>query len=87
MRITLTGIAAGLHALAILPRTATETDIEAVAQAHCVALGCLSERTQLSPTRQGVMIGYGRPSDHADTSALDALTTTFAERFGQQGTA
>lgn len=33
------------------------------------------------------MIGYGRPSDHADTSALDALTTTFAECFGQQGTA
>ncbi|MFG1612019.1 aminotransferase class I/II-fold pyridoxal phosphate-dependent enzyme [Nonomuraea wenchangensis] len=77
--IALTGIAAGLHALALLPPGGpSESDVRTAAQAHGLALGYLSERSELPCTRQGVIIGYGRPPDHAYASALDALTATFA---------
>ncbi|MEV0625359.1 PLP-dependent aminotransferase family protein [Nonomuraea wenchangensis] len=77
--IALTGIAAGLHALALLPPGGpSESDVRTAAQAHRLALGYLSERSELPCTRQGVIIGYGRPPDHAYASALDALTATFA---------
>ncbi len=33
------------------------------------------------PIRQGIIIGYGRPADHAYPTALDALTATFATCF------
>ncbi|MFP3966096.1 PLP-dependent aminotransferase family protein [Actinomadura fulvescens] len=80
--ITLTGIAAGLHALIPLsPDGPTETDVQTIAQARGLALGYLSDRSELPRTPQGVIIGYGRPPDHAYTPALDALATTFASLF------
>ncbi|MCP9210386.1 hypothetical protein [Streptomyces cucumeris] len=80
--ITLTGIAAGLHALALLPADGpTEAEVRAAAQSHGLALGYLSERSELPPIRQGIIIGYGRPADHAYPTALDALTATFATCF------
>ncbi|WP_030920547.1 PLP-dependent aminotransferase family protein [Streptosporangium amethystogenes] len=76
--VILTGIAAGLHALAVLPPGGpTETDIRTAAEAHDLALGYLSDRRELPSTTQGVIIGYGRPPEHAYTAALDALTACF----------
>ncbi|MFF9868106.1 PLP-dependent aminotransferase family protein [Streptomyces sp. NPDC013953] len=80
--ISLTGIAAGLHALAVLPSGGpTEADVRTAAEAHGLALGYLSERRALPSTAQGVIIGYGRPPDHAYASALDALAATFTACF------
>ncbi|MFG1946210.1 PLP-dependent aminotransferase family protein [Nonomuraea sp. NPDC048826] len=84
--IALTGIAAGLHALALLPPDGpAESDIRDAARAHGLAVGYLSEGSEVPSTRQGVIIGYGRPPDHAYTPALDALTATFATCFGRSG--
>ncbi|MDF5754383.1 PLP-dependent aminotransferase family protein [Spongiactinospora sp. TRM90649] len=84
--VELTGIAAGLHALALLPPGGpTEADVRAAARAHGLALGYLSERGELPVSRQGVIIGYGRPADHAYPSALTALDATFAACFAGFG--
>lgn len=80
--VSLTGIAAGLHALAVLPPDGpTEADVRTAAETHGLALGYLSERRALPSTAQGVIIGYGRPPEHAYASALDALTATFTACF------
>ncbi|MFJ8584867.1 PLP-dependent aminotransferase family protein [Streptomyces sp. NPDC093595] len=80
--VSLTGIAAGLHALAVLPSGGpTEADVRTAAEAHGLALGYLSERRALPSTAQGVIIGYGRPPEHAYASALDALAATFTACF------
>ncbi|MFD5427321.1 aminotransferase class I/II-fold pyridoxal phosphate-dependent enzyme [Streptomyces sp. NPDC127084] len=80
--IELTGVAAGLHALALLPPDGpSERDIRAAAQARGLALGYLSERGELPAARQGVIIGYGRPSEHAYSAALDALVSAFDACF------
>ncbi|WP_026411026.1 PLP-dependent aminotransferase family protein [Actinomadura oligospora] len=76
--LTIEGIAAGLHVLLTLPPGGpTEADVTAAATARELALGYLTER-RLSPStpEQAIIIGYGRPADHAYSAALDALTST-----------
>ena len=70
-----TGIAAGLHAVLELPRTGTERQLVARAAGHGLALqGLESFRMPgTSADRAGLVIGYGRPAEHAFTTALARL--------------
>jgi len=70
-----TGIAAGLQALLELPGTGAEHDLVARAAGHGLALeGLDSFRAPgASADRAGLVIGYGRPAEHAYTTALARL--------------
>jgi GntR family transcriptional regulator / MocR family aminotransferase len=69
-----TGIAAGLQALLELPSTSTERDLIARAAEHGLALeGLESFRASSRNNRAGLVIGYGRPAEHAYTTALARL--------------
>ena len=71
-----TGIAAGLHALLDCPGTGTEHAVVARAAEHGLAVdGLESYRTNGPPParRAGLVIGYGRPPEHAFTTALARL--------------
>jgi len=74
-----TGIAAGLHAVLEFSRTDTERRVVARAAKHGLGLeGLQSYRAPgASPAaetdRAGLVIGYGRPSEHAYTTALARL--------------
>jgi GntR family transcriptional regulator/MocR family aminotransferase len=70
-----TGIAAGLHAVLELPAADAERDLIARAAEHDLALeGLESFRAPgVSPGRDGLVIGYGRPAEHAYTPALARL--------------
>jgi GntR family transcriptional regulator / MocR family aminotransferase len=69
------GIAAGLHAVLQLPGTDTERRLVARATEHGLALlGLDSFRASgASADRAGLVIGYGRPAEHAYTTALARL--------------
>ena len=70
-----TGIAAGLHAVLELPAVGAERQIVARAAAQGLALeGLDSFRAPgVSADRAGLVIGYGRPPEHAYTTALARL--------------
>jgi len=70
-----TGIAAGLHAVLELPGTDAERQLVARAAGHGLALqGLESFRAPgASADRAGLVIGYGRPPEHAYTTALARL--------------
>jgi len=70
-----TGIAAGLHAVLELAQTGTERDLIARAAERGLALqGLESFRAPgVSADRAGLVIGYGRPPEHAYTAALARL--------------
>jgi len=70
-----TGVAAGLHAVLELPAVGAERQIVARAAAHGLALeGLDSFRAPgVSADRAGLVIGYGRPPEHAYTTALARL--------------
>ena len=70
-----TGIAAGLQAVLELDTTGTERDLVARAAGHGLALqGLDSFRAPgASADRAGLVIGYGRPPEHAYTTALARL--------------
>ncbi len=70
-----TGIAAGLHAVLELSRTDTERHLVTRAAEHSLALqGLESFRAPgASADRAGLVIGYGRPPEHAYTTALARL--------------
>jgi len=69
------GIAAGLQALLELPRTGTERDLIARAAEHGLALEGLESFRAPGPgaDRAGLVIGYGRPAEHAYITALARL--------------
>jgi GntR family transcriptional regulator/MocR family aminotransferase len=71
----ITGIAAGLHAVLDLPGAEAERQVIARAARHGLALqGLDSFRAPgSSADRAGLVIGYGRPPDHAYTTALARL--------------
>jgi GntR family transcriptional regulator / MocR family aminotransferase len=76
----LTGIAAGLHALAELPGHASETDVIASAARHGVAVDGLGAYTAPGYERgPALVIGYGRPAEHAFTTAVGRLCAALAE--------
>jgi GntR family transcriptional regulator / MocR family aminotransferase len=73
-----TGIAAGLHAVLELPGTDSERLVIDRAAGHGLALGGLeSYRAKgadpAGDDRAGLVIGYGRPPEHAYTTALARL--------------
>jgi GntR family transcriptional regulator/MocR family aminotransferase len=69
------GIAAGLHALISLPSTGPDEDeLLARAAAHDLAVsGLRSHWHGTGPRIQGLIVGYGTPSERAYPAALDAL--------------
>jgi GntR family transcriptional regulator/MocR family aminotransferase len=70
-----TGIAAGLHAVAELPSARAERQLVRLAGRHALALqGLESYRAPgAEADRAGLVIGYGRPAEHAYTTALARL--------------
>ena len=72
---SLHGIAAGLHALIGLPRTGPgEDELVARAAEYSLALeGMASHWHGTGPRTQGLIVGYGTPSERAYPAALDAL--------------
>src|SRR5579862_3667169 len=81
----ITGIAAGLHAVLELPGTDTERLVIARAAAHGLALtGLDSYRADgagsaAGDDQAGLVIGYGRPPEHAYTTALARLCAVVSE--------
>jgi len=80
-----TGIAAGLHAVLELAGTDTERLVIARAAGHGLALtGLESYRADgagliAGGDRAGLVIGYGRPPEHAYTTALARLCAVVAQ--------
>src|SRR5260370_13526414 len=70
-----TGIAAGLHAVLDLPGAEAERQLITRAARHGLALQGLDSfrAAGVSADRAGLVIGYGRPPDHAYTTALARL--------------
>ncbi|MEC3954297.1 PLP-dependent aminotransferase family protein [Nocardia sp. CDC153] len=77
----LSGISAGLHALIRLePAGLTEAEVLSRAAAYGLAIDGLSGMF-IAPeehARQGIVIGFGSPSDGAYPAALDALVRTLS---------
>jgi GntR family transcriptional regulator/MocR family aminotransferase len=75
------GIAAGMHVVLELPGTQSERQVVARAAEHGLAVDGL-ERYR-APTagcdRAGLVIGYGRPPEHAYTTALARLCTVLSD--------
>ena len=69
------GIAAGLHALISLPSSGPdEGELLARAAARGIALGSLGDHWHGDgPRMQGLIVGYGTPTERAYPAALDAL--------------
>ncbi|WP_051796440.1 PLP-dependent aminotransferase family protein [Streptomyces sp. NRRL S-87] len=78
--VSVSGVAAGLHAVLTLP-AGTEAAAVAAARAHGVAVEPLSSFRHPAATqvaRDGLVIGYATPADHAYPAALDALCAALA---------
>jgi GntR family transcriptional regulator/MocR family aminotransferase len=85
--LRVTGIAAGMHAVLDLPRTSLEHAALSGASEHGVAIDVLGHY-QAGGTgpdvdghrvRAGLVIGYGRPPEHAYTTALARLCAVLAD--------
>jgi GntR family transcriptional regulator/MocR family aminotransferase len=77
--IRLAGIAAGLHAVAELPAEAAEEDVVAAAARHGLAVEGLGSFT--APGHlfgPALVVGYGRPAEHAFTTAVSRLCAALA---------
>jgi GntR family transcriptional regulator/MocR family aminotransferase len=75
-QVRVTGIAAGLHALVELPGDLSEDDVIARAGRHGLAVDGLASYTAPGGHHApALVIGYGRPPDHAFTTALARLCT------------
>jgi GntR family transcriptional regulator/MocR family aminotransferase len=86
-RVTVTGIAAGLHALAELPAGQDEAEVIARAAGHGLLLEGLrpyfavrSPGRPDRPDRAALVVGYATPAQHAFTGALARLTAVLAAR-------
>ncbi|WP_320775270.1 PLP-dependent aminotransferase family protein [Streptomyces sp. CRN 30] len=73
--IRVSGVAAGLHAVLELPRNTEDAALRAARRQGLAVDGLRPYRHPDSamPPRDGLVIGYGTPPDHAFTAALDAL--------------
>jgi GntR family transcriptional regulator / MocR family aminotransferase len=79
-QVEVTGIAAGLHAVLRLPADQSEDDVVASAAAHGLAVeGLASFHAGGAGHGPALVIGYGRPPEHAFTTALARLTAVLAE--------
>jgi GntR family transcriptional regulator/MocR family aminotransferase len=73
--VRVTGIAAGLHAVLELPPGAEARALSAAA-AEGLAVGALStfrHPDARDAPRDGLVVGYGAPAEHAFAGALEAL--------------
>jgi GntR family transcriptional regulator/MocR family aminotransferase len=78
--VSLTGIAAGLHAVADLPPGYDEAAVVASAASHGVSVDGLSHyAADQSELRAAVVIGYGRPAEHAFSTAVSRLCAALAD--------
>jgi GntR family transcriptional regulator/MocR family aminotransferase len=78
-RVRVTGIAAGLHALLRLPDDWSEDEIVAGAAGRGLAVEGLSGYCAAGGRRgPALIVGYGRPPDHAFTAALARLCAVLA---------
>jgi len=78
-QVRVTGIAAGLHALAELPPGADEEEVTARAAARGLAVdGLASYRAAAAGRGPALVVGYGRPAAHAYTAALARLCAVLA---------
>ena len=75
----MTGIAAGLHALVELTGKDTEDEVVARAALRGLAVEGLGSYTTTGRHRPALVVGYGRPPEHAYTTALARLCATLAE--------
>ncbi|MER5839485.1 PLP-dependent aminotransferase family protein [Streptomyces prasinus] len=73
--ITLTGVAAGLHAVLGLPPGTERPVTEAAARERIAVDGLAGFRHPAAtmPARDGLVVGYAAPPDHGFGAALDAL--------------
>jgi len=78
--VTVSGIAAGLHALVWLPRGLTADEVTESAHDFGLAVSALAEyrAPTAGTTPDALVVGYGTPADHEFGPALDALCRTFA---------
>jgi GntR family transcriptional regulator / MocR family aminotransferase len=77
--VRLIGIAAGLHALAELPEGQNEAEVVARAAGHGVAVDGLRVYTAPGHERgPALVVGYGRPAEHAYTTAVGRLCAALA---------
>jgi GntR family transcriptional regulator/MocR family aminotransferase len=80
-QVRVTGIAAGLHALAELPADQDEAAVVARAAARGLSVeGLGSYETAQSPARPALVVGYATPPQHAFTGALARLTAVLTAR-------
>jgi GntR family transcriptional regulator/MocR family aminotransferase len=79
--VTVTGIAAGLHALAELPAGQDEDEVVARAAGHGLLVEGLRPYSATGrPGRGALVVGYAAPPQHAFTGALARLTAVLAAR-------
>ncbi|WP_419995168.1 PLP-dependent aminotransferase family protein [Streptomyces boninensis] len=73
--ISVTGIAAGLHAVLQLPDGTEQSTLRSAHRLGLALDGLALYRhpASTSPPRDGLVIGYGTPAEHAFTAALEAL--------------
>src|ERR1019366_9086352 len=74
-----TGIAAGLHALVELAGPDSEEDVIARAARRGLAVEGLGSYSAVGQHRPALVIGYGRPPEHAYTTALARLCAALAD--------
>jgi GntR family transcriptional regulator/MocR family aminotransferase len=85
--LRVTGIAAGMHAVLELPRTSLEHAALSGASEHGLAIDGLGHYRAAGTgpdddghqVRAGLVIGYGRPPDHAYITALARLCAVLAD--------
>ncbi|UCM88837.1 PLP-dependent aminotransferase family protein [Streptomyces marincola] len=75
------GIAAGLHAVLELPDGTEDAALRAAKRQGLAldGLGPYRHPDSTMPRREGLVIGYGTPPDHAFSAALDALCLALPE--------
>ena len=81
--VRLTGIAAGLHAVADLPPGCGEAAVVASAASHGVLVDGLGDYAAAEDdARSAIVIGYGRPAEHAFSTAVSRLCAALSETQG-----
>jgi GntR family transcriptional regulator / MocR family aminotransferase len=82
--VRVSGIAAGLHANVEFDHNELECFVTSRASEHGVAVSGLTEFTAAgaSGRRAGLVVGYGRPPEHAYTAALARLAAVLASLPG-----
>ncbi|HVT70263.1 MAG TPA: aminotransferase class I/II-fold pyridoxal phosphate-dependent enzyme [Trebonia sp.] len=84
--VRLTGIAAGLHAVAELPAGQAEEDVVARAAARGLALHGLGRYALREHTHgAALVVGYAAPPDHGYSTALTRLTAALRDLAGPAG--